>query len=48
MHAGLGETGRLYAITAFQGSLGVPDDPMRDPMNAIAAGRAMSPQPASR
>ena len=39
MSAGLGEAGRLHAITAFQGSLGVAGDPMRDPANAIAAGR---------
>jgi hypothetical protein len=39
MQAGLGETGRLHAITLFERSLGVPDDPMRDPLNAIAAGR---------
>jgi hypothetical protein len=39
MDAGLGETGRLHAITLFQDSLGVPGDPMRDPVNAIAAGR---------
>jgi hypothetical protein len=42
MQAGLDEAGRLHAITAFQGSLGVPDDPMRDPLNAIAAGRTVS------
>jgi hypothetical protein len=42
MQAGLSETGRLHAITVFQGSLGVPDDPMRNPQNAIAAGRMMS------
>ena len=39
MGAGLGEPGRLYAITAFQDSLGVAGNPMRDPANAIAAGR---------
>jgi hypothetical protein len=39
MTAGLGEAGRLHAITAFQDSLGVTGDPMRDPANAIAAGR---------
>jgi hypothetical protein len=39
MTAGLGEPGRLHAITAFQDSLGVTGDPMRDPANAIAAGR---------
>ena len=39
MGSGLGEAGRLHAITAFQDSLGVVGDPMRDPANAIAAGR---------
>lgn len=39
MGSGLGEPGRLHAITAFQDSLGVVGDPMRDPANAIAAGR---------
>ena len=39
MSSGLGEAGRLHAITAFQDSLGVAGDPMRDPANAIAAGR---------
>jgi len=39
MDAGLGETGRLHAITLFQESLGVTGDPMRNPLNAIAAGR---------
>jgi hypothetical protein len=45
MQAGLSETGRLHAITVFQESLGVADDPMRDPQNAIAAGRMMSAEP---
>ena len=45
MHAGLGEAGRLHAITLFERSLGVPDDPMRNPQNAIAAGRTMSSEP---
>jgi hypothetical protein len=45
MQAGLNEKGRLHAITVFQGSLGVPDDPMRNPQNAIAAGRLMSAEP---
>ena len=31
MGSGLGEAGRLHAITAFQDSLGVVGDPMRDP-----------------
>src|SRR5204863_9355320 len=44
MQAGLSETGQLHAITVFQQSLTVPDDPMRDPLNAIAAGR-MSSEP---
>jgi hypothetical protein len=39
MDAGLGETGRLHAITLFQESLGVTGDPMRNPLNAIVAGR---------
>lgn len=42
MQAGLGESGRLRAITLFQESLGVPDDPMRNPLNAIEAGRVGS------
>jgi hypothetical protein len=45
MQAGLSETGRLHAITAFQRSLGVPDDPMRNPLNAIAAGQMVSSEP---
>jgi hypothetical protein len=45
MQAGLSEPGRLHAITVFERSLGVPDDPMRNPLNAIAAGRAASPEP---
>jgi hypothetical protein len=40
MDAGLGEPGRLHAITLFQASLGVTGDPMRNPVNAIAAGRS--------
>ena len=40
MDAGLGETGRLHAITLFQASLGVTGDPMRNPVNAIEAGRS--------
>jgi len=42
MEAGLDETGQLQAITLFQESLGVIDDPMRNPLNAIAAGRTLS------
>jgi hypothetical protein len=45
MQAGLGEAGRLHAITMFEQSLGVPDDPMRNPLNAIAAGRLVSSEP---
>ena len=41
MDAGLGETGRLHALTLFQASLGVTGDPMRNPANAIAAGQLM-------
>ena len=39
MGAGLGETGQLHAITLFQESLAAPGDPMRNPLNAIEAGR---------
>ena len=39
MGAGLAEPGRLYAIGAFRGALASPSDPMRDPRNAIEAGR---------
>jgi hypothetical protein len=39
MDAGLSEPGRLHAITLFQESLGAPGDPMRNPTNAIEAGR---------
>ena len=39
MDAGLSEAGRLHAITLFQESLGVTGDPMRNPLNAIEAGR---------
>jgi hypothetical protein len=45
MQAGLEEPGQLHAITAFQGSLGVPGDPMRNPVNAIAAGRLVTSEP---
>jgi len=45
MQAGLDETGQLHAITVFQDSLGAPDDPMRNPLNAIAAGRLVSSAP---
>ena len=39
MDSGLGEAGRLQAITLFQGSLGVHGHPMRNPVAAIEAGR---------
>ena len=39
MDAGLSESGQLHAITLFQQSLGVTGDPMRNPLNAIEAGR---------
>ena len=39
MDAGMGETGRLHALTLFQESLGVTGDPMRNPLNTIAAGQ---------
>ena len=39
MSAELGEAGRLEAITRFRDSLRAPDDPMRNPVNAIEAGR---------
>jgi hypothetical protein len=44
MDAGLSEAGRLHAITLFQQSLGVTGDPMRNPQNAIAAGRLIEGQ----
>ena len=45
MEADLGEAGRLHAITLFQNSLGMTGDPMRDPQNAIAAGRLKEGSP---
>lgn len=39
MDADLSEAGKLHAITLFQESLGVAGDPMRNPLNAIEAGR---------
>lgn len=39
MTAELSEQGKLYAIDAFRGALASPTDPMRDPRNAIEAGR---------
>lgn len=46
MDAGLDEPGRLHAITRFQESLHTPGDPMRQPANAIEAGRLVDAQPA--
>jgi len=46
MDAGLSEAGRLHAITLFQESLGVTGDPMRNPLNAIEAGRLKDGAPA--
>ena len=46
MDAGFGEAGALRAITLFQDSLGVHDDPMRNPVNAIEAGRLFDTEPA--
>jgi hypothetical protein len=46
MESGLGEPGQLHAITLFQESLNVPGDPMRSPVNAIAAGREIAADPA--
>jgi hypothetical protein len=45
MQAGLGEAARLHAITLFERSLDVPGDPMRYPLNAIAAAQKLSPEP---
>jgi len=42
MEAGLPEPGQLHAITLFQASLDAPDDPMRNPINAIEAGRLIT------
>jgi hypothetical protein len=39
MEADLTEAGKLHAITLFRDSLGVTGDPMRNPVNAIAAGQ---------
>lgn len=41
MDSGLGEEGRLHAITLFRASLGSFDDPHRVPANAIEAGRKL-------
>jgi hypothetical protein len=46
MDAGLGEAAALRAITLFQESLGVPGEPMRNPVNAIEAGRLLDTEPA--
>jgi len=40
MHARLTEEGRFRAITLFEQSLDRPEDPMRYPAGAIAAGLA--------
>jgi hypothetical protein len=45
MNAGLHEAGQLHAITLFQTSLEMNDDPNRDPRIAIEAGRLV-PEPA--
>lgn len=42
MEADLTEAGRLHAMTMFRDSLGAVDDPMRNPLNAIVAGRLAS------
>ena len=42
MRAGMSETGRLHATTVSHASSGVADDPIRQPHNAIAAGRMPS------
>jgi hypothetical protein len=41
MNSGLEEDGRMVAIAAFKESLGMINDPMRNPANAIEAGRAV-------
>jgi len=41
MEADVSDSGRLHAITLFRDSLGVHGDPMRNPANAIEAGRSM-------
>ena len=41
MEADVSEGGRLHAITLFRDSLGVDSDPMRNPVNAIEAGRSV-------
>ncbi len=45
MDSGLGEPGRMHAITLFQGALGVQGDPMRNPVMAIEAGRSADTDP---
>ena len=45
MDAGMGEPGRLHAITLFKESLLTPGDPMRNPVNAIAAGQLVDAEP---
>ena len=46
MNSGLGETGKLHAITLFRESLGVAGDPYRNPANAIEQGRLVDDSPA--
>ncbi|MGD9795631.1 MAG: hypothetical protein AB7V43_19365 [Acidimicrobiia bacterium] len=41
LDAPMGEAGRLQAITLFRDSLTQPNDPMRNPFAAIAAGQAL-------
>jgi hypothetical protein len=41
MEADVSDSGRLHAISLFRDSLGVHGDPMRNPVNAIEAGRLM-------
>jgi hypothetical protein len=41
MEADISDSGRLHAISLFRDSLGVDGDPMRNPVNAIEAGRLM-------
>ena len=41
MEADVSDSGRLHAISLFRDSLGVDGDPMRNPVNAIEAGRSL-------
>jgi len=45
MNAGLEEPGCMQAIQLFRDSLGVHDDPNRNPINAIEAGRLVDASP---